>query len=104
MKAFTPSLILALAALVAADSHLDSWSGSNCNSGDHLTWTAPPSHGPNTCKSVGNVKSIKVNDLGSGCTATVYTDSNCSNNAKAARVGQCVQFSGKIGSFSVDCP
>lgn len=69
MKTLTvASALLGLAAFVAADSHLQTWSGPDCNSGDHLFWTAPPSNGPNTCKSVGNVKSTRVTDLGNGCT------------------------------------
>ncbi|KAF2253762.1 hypothetical protein BU26DRAFT_601820 [Trematosphaeria pertusa] len=104
MKYFTVSALLALASLgAAADFKLETWSGTDCKNGDHLTWSAPKHVGPGSCQFMANVKSLKVDSLLSHCTATVYTDANCSKNAKAARVGQCVQFGGMMKSFSVDC-
>ena len=52
-----------------------------------------------------NVNSLTITSLDSGCTATYYTDPNCSDNAVFAVIGECQGYfnSVPIGSFSWDC-
>lgn len=69
MKYFTVSALLALASLgAAADFKLETWSGTDCKNGDHLTWSAPKHVGPGSCQFMANVKSLKVDSLLSHCT------------------------------------
>ncbi|KAF2739815.1 hypothetical protein EJ04DRAFT_559711 [Polyplosphaeria fusca] len=97
------SLAFALAALPAAvlATNAQSWSGTSCNSGDHLFWSGHSI----ACQQLGNVRSISVDNIDSGCTITYYSDSSCSNDASPARVGQCSGYNtgGPIKSWSWDC-
>ncbi|KJX93937.1 hypothetical protein TI39_contig4232g00006 [Zymoseptoria brevis] len=60
-----------------------------------------PGSGGVTCRQLGGIGSAKAQSVDDGCSFTVYTDSNCSNNPTAAGLGQCI--SGTMNSYSYDC-
>lgn len=116
-------IVAALPATVTA-TQAQTWSGTSCNSGDHLFWSGhsidcqqlgmAPSLSPPLpthlvpiliTLSVGNVHSLSIDSLDSGCTITYYSDSSCSNDATSARVGSCWGYNtgGPIQSWSWDC-
>ncbi|KAF2254702.1 hypothetical protein BU26DRAFT_559364 [Trematosphaeria pertusa] len=93
-------IVAALPATVTA-TQAQTWSGTSCNSGDHLFWSG---HSID-CQQLGNVHSLSIDSLDSGCTITYYSDSSCSNDATSARVGSCWGYNtgGPIQSWSWDC-
>ncbi|KAI6373758.1 hypothetical protein MCOR25_003386 [Pyricularia grisea] len=83
---------------------LDIFASSGCSNYQTTVWTFVPGGGSGPgngrCFALGQNGSVKTTYLKGSCTLTVYTDSNCSNGATAARVGTCLSRSWK--SFSVD--
>ena len=56
------------------------------------------------CRQLGGIDSAKTLNLDDGCSVTVYTDSNCSNNAATAGLNSCVaETEVGLNSYSYDC-
>ncbi|TLD20543.1 hypothetical protein PspLS_08408 [Pyricularia sp. CBS 133598] len=83
---------------------LDIFASSNCNNYQTTVFVSVPGGGSGPgngrCFTLGQNAGVRTTFLRGSCTLTVYTDSNCSNGATAARVNTCL--SRRWGSFSVD--
>ncbi|KAI1749013.1 hypothetical protein F4782DRAFT_514848 [Xylaria castorea] len=89
-----------MATLATANGVIDVYSGSGCTGSLASGSYVPPANCDGGCVS-GSWASAREGSHDSGYIFTVYSDSSCSNDARAVRPGNCV--SGTIQSFSYDC-
>ncbi|KAF2434544.1 hypothetical protein EJ08DRAFT_646494 [Tothia fuscella] len=94
------TIAFAIPSLISATS-VETWSGTSCNSGDHLYWSGHKGE----CITLGNVRSLRVNSIDQGCSLTYYSDNYCSDNRIGLGTGYCAGYAdgGQVRSFSWDC-
>ncbi|KAI0447549.1 hypothetical protein F4803DRAFT_546065 [Xylaria telfairii] len=99
MKTTFALSLAAMATLASANGVINLFSGSGCTGSVQSGSYSPPNNGDGGCVK-GSWASAKQISADSGYIFTVYSDSSCSNDAKAVRPGDCV--SGTIHSFTYD--
>lgn len=74
-------------------------SDTSCDGNGYVQWA----EGNGACNELDGVYSAKVQAVDSGCSVTIYTDSDCSDYATTSGLGQCWSDGSGLNSFSYDC-